>query len=265
MLRPLLKGYFAVPVVNTILDVIYYTLIWVTYTTILFFMYRRFSDLGYEKKRVKWFLLLLGLTGPPACYFSSKAANMFYYPPARWGVDFFIEQFLHGRFQTYHASLILPIIIFGVFILAFRFRFFQVWDVQFLHLPLGHAITRAGCLIAGCCWGHSVSLDLFGTVYTFRNPVPLYEMIMNAGLYLVLRSLFQRFHLTDRTGVKSGAIAGLYFVGYGLIRLVLELIRKEKIVAYGLTQAQFVMPVFMLVGLGLLLYVYLKYHAAKRR
>ncbi len=64
--------------------------------------------------------------------------------------------------------------------------------------------------------------------------------------------------------MNKGMIAAFYLIGYGGFRILMEFIRKEKVVAYGLTQAQFVMPGFILVGLGLLLYVYTKQHAAKR-
>jgi phosphatidylglycerol:prolipoprotein diacylglycerol transferase len=189
---------------------------------------------------------------------------MFYYPPELWSLDFFIEKLLQGNFQTFHACIVLPIIIFGILIVSFRFRFLQVWDILFLHLPLAHAIARIGCLIAGCCWGPRFWFSLFGAAHTFSQPVPLYEAAMNSSLYVILRRVFDKIHFSEANGSYSGAVAGLYFVGYGIIRLLLEPMRAEKVVVLGLTQAQLAMPLFVLFGAGVLLYVYYQHHAARR-
>lgn len=57
--------------------------------------------------------------------------------------------------------------------------------------------------------------------FTYFHPVFLYESLLNLLAFFVLMILAKRFR------AKSGTIAGLYFVFYGLIRLVTEQFRFD--------------------------------------
>jgi phosphatidylglycerol:prolipoprotein diacylglycerol transferase len=127
-------------------------------------------------------------------------------------------------------------------------------DTIFLFVPLGHAIARIGCLMAGCCYGRVITLSLLGATYTVKNPVPLYEALLNVCLHFVLRAAYRRVYSKPQAGKGDGSIAALYLLGYGTYRMYLETLRVEKVLAYGLTQAQTVMLFFIIVGGSVLIY-----------
>jgi phosphatidylglycerol---prolipoprotein diacylglyceryl transferase len=250
MLYPFLSTYVKFPLLGTILNSIYYGLIYCGIIVSCILMYRRLnSDLGYPKKQAVIFIVLLFFVSFPAGIVSSRAANMLYYPISRWSFDFLIEQFLNGKHQTFHASLVLPAILISVIMLRMKISLARGWDTIFLHIPLAHAFGRTGCLLVGCCWGNRLTINFWNTSVSFDNPVPLYAICINIGLYFFLKMKFNRIYLKkEETVLPEGSIPALYLISYGTIRFFLEFIRKEKIITGGLTQAQIAMIVYLILG-----------------
>ncbi len=212
---------------------------------------RKMIALGYDRKRVIGFLVVFFCLALPLGYYSSRAANMFYYPVQYWNIHLFMEQLLRGTKHTFHACLIVPVIMTGVLIRLFRFRFWQVFDAIFLHIPLVHAIARVACLMAGCCWGHEINLEILGTRLSFHNPIPLYESLFNLLLFFFLKRVFALEHeheekcgflLSMLARVRvDGKIVALYLACYSVYRFSIEYIRTNPVIAFGFTQAQLVM------------------------
>ncbi len=238
-------------------EFIYYGLIAIAIVLSLTLIKRKLFALGYEKKKLTFFIYFCAVVSFPAGYLGSRAASMFYYPPSRWSIDFLIENILSGSFHTYHASLILPIIIISVCIIFLRFNYFEVFDAIFLTLPLAHAIGRGGCLAVGCCWGRYFSLHIFGFHYRFPNPIPLYAIIINSIIFLFLVRLYEKIYTNPHNRqLFRGAILGSYLLLYGVFRLFLELFRTEKRIFLSLTQAQLTMIVYIMIGLIVFLIIY---------
>jgi len=255
MLYFLLSKQFSFPLLGTILNSIYYTLIYAGIVVSCIFIYKRLTEnLGYSKRRIAVFVFLAFLFSFPAGVISSRAANMFYYPITLWNAEFFGEQFINGKNQTFHASLALPAILIFILMSAFKIRYWEGLDTIFLHIPMAHAFGRTGCFLVGCCYGNRISFSFLGKEVSFENPVPLYAVIGNILLYLFLKRCFNRIYCKENERRKgTGTVTAFYLIGYGIMRFCLEMIRKEKIIAFGLTQAQLVMIVFILAG-GLILY-----------
>ena len=76
-------------------------------------------------------------------------------------------------------------------------------------LPLGQAVGRVGCLLAGCCYGRPSALLGGG-----RHPAPLYEALLCLALFAWLRT--QKRDLLLR-----------YLVGYAMIRFSVEFFRGD--------------------------------------
>lgn len=79
-------------------------------------------------------------------------------------------------------------------------------------VPMGHAIGRIGCFMAGCCGGHP------------PHPVQLYEA---AGLGLIAwcgRSTLARVEAED---LPRGSAFWLYLLLYGALRLALDPLRAD--------------------------------------
>lgn len=88
-------------------------------------------------------------------------------------------------------------------------KFTDLLDIAFFGLPLGQAIGR---------WGNFFNREILG-----KNGEPLffYESLLDLILFGILIGVAKRSRLS---------IAGVYLIGYGLIRLVLEPLRPEEII-----------------------------------
>ncbi len=121
-------------------------------------------------------------------------------------------------------------------------------------LALGYGIGRIGCQVSGDGdYGIRSKLPWamgypHGTVPTppgvTVQPTPIYETVSMCLLAYLL------WQLRDR--VRPGAILGLYLVLSGLERLLVEFIRRNREVLFGLTAAQLESIVAMVVGIVLL-------------
>lgn len=105
-------------------------------------------------------------------------------------------------------------------------------DFLILGLPLGHAIGRLGCFLAGCCYGKPTSLP-WGVTFTDPHslvapqylgvplhPTQLYESALNLLLFFILHRYYQRPH-------RDGSVVALYIVGYALLRFSIEFFRGD--------------------------------------
>lgn len=119
-----------------------------------------------------------------------------------------------------------------------RMMGWRVLDAMALSFPFAHAVGRIGCLFNGCCYGGVCAHDFpLGVTYPAewiaraadpqlafgpRYPVPLFEaaalLVLGAALVFVYRRAAAR-----------GAVAGLYMLGYALIRFCLEFLRADAI------------------------------------
>ncbi|MBA4368859.1 MAG: hypothetical protein C0403_14625 [Desulfobacterium sp.] len=267
MLYPLLSKVIAFPLLGTILNSIYYALIYCGILLSCMLIYKiMINDFGYAKRQTAIFLFLVFIISFPAGLIGSRVANIFYFPVSDWSLNFFIEQFLYGRHQTFHASLALPWFFITFLMWIMKIDLLKGWDVVFLHIPLAHAFGRAGCFLVGCCWGNRITISFAGTSGSFDNPVPLFAVMTNIALYgLLKRCFFRIYRQRLETFLTEGSIASLYLILYGVIRFGFEFIRKEKRITYGLTQAQVAMIIFIILGMMLFSITQLKKNARNNK
>ncbi len=128
-------------------------------------------------------------------------------------------------------------------------------DILVLPACLGVAIGRVGCFFAGCCFGKTtmgpwaVHFPLGHETHPLGvHPTQLYES------FALLVLLFFLLRL-EKHATKPGVTACAFFMGYGVIRFVIEFFRGDVIywVGHLLTASQ----VFSLVGIlmgGFILY-----------
>jgi len=89
-----------------------------------------------------------------------------------------------------------------------RVDFWGLTDIGVVGLPLAQAIGRLGNLTNGELYGKD------------GQPLFAYEGVLNLLLFALLWKI--------SAGKKTGILTGVYLVGYGAIRIVLENFRSEK-------------------------------------
>jgi phosphatidylglycerol---prolipoprotein diacylglyceryl transferase len=120
-------------------------------------------------------------------------------------------------------------------------------------IALGQAIGRIGCQVAGDGdWGRETTLP-WGMAYPHAvvgwdkppgvrvHPTPLYE----AAAYFAIFLLLWR---ARREPAPDGAVLALYLLLSGAARFLVEFVRVNPRVLFGLTEAQLVSLALMIVG-----------------
>lgn len=120
-------------------------------------------------------------------------------------------------------------------------------------LVLAQAVGRLACIITGDSVGKPTS-GPFGLAYTnpnamvpqlgvFYAPMPIYEILMNLGIFAVLWRLRRRKYLPD------GVLFFVYLILYSAIRFVITFWSSYRITAFGLNQTQIVGLIGLAVGI----------------
>ena len=120
-------------------------------------------------------------------------------------------------------------------------------------LAAAYAIGRIGCQFAGDGdygkdWDGPWAMaypDGTVPIDTPVHPTPIYETLVMGAFALVLWRLRDRF--------RPGVLTGIYLIGVGVERFLVEFLRRNDAVALGLTQAQWVSVGFMVAGVAWLL------------
>ena len=104
-------------------------------------------------------------------------------------------------------------------------------DIFAVVLPIGHALGRVGCFLAGCCYG--IPYDGIGS-YTYTHshnvftpigipllPVQLIEAFLLSVLFTILIITFFK---TEKTGIVTAS----YVTYYAIMRFILEFFRGDR-------------------------------------
>jgi phosphatidylglycerol:prolipoprotein diacylglycerol transferase len=121
-------------------------------------------------------------------------------------------------------------------------------DLASVSLALGYAIGRVGCQLSGDgdygkAWDGPWAMAYpDGTVPTDQtvHPTPIYETFVMGLVAIVLWRLRDRF--------RAGILFALYLIFAGTERFLIEFLRRNADDALGLTQAQLLSIVMVLVG-----------------
>ncbi len=138
----------------------------------------------------------------------------------------------------------------ALFVVRRGLNFLRVTDQVIPIVALGHAIGRLGCFANGCCYGKPTTW-WWGVVFPGQIeavvPTQLLESVGLVMLFVILRIL-QRAAVLQ----QSGKLFGVYLVGYGLIRWMIEWWRGDQAAVWvGLTLAQLISLALVLLGLAI--------------
>jgi phosphatidylglycerol:prolipoprotein diacylglycerol transferase len=149
-------------------------------------------------------------------------------------------------------------LVFGISALVFQGWWSKIGGLRTLDLAapaaaIGYGIGRIGCFLSGDgCYGLPTNLPWgmsfphgVDPVFVRVHPTPLYECAANVliGVWLWMRGGKPR---------PVGALLGEYLLLSGIARFLVEFIRRNPKVLWGLSNAQLASVASALIGIGLL-------------
>lgn len=198
-----------------------------------------------------------------ALMFSGVLGSRIAYVIEHWAVEFAAHPERIIRVDQgglmFYGGLILAIVVFFAWCFMRKENPMALADLFCTVIPLGHAFGRLGCFFYGCCYGkdsHAWCAVTFpaGSPSWFEHgrravsvlPTQLFEAAALIVLFVVLIWMYRRF----RRGT-----AGLYLVGYAVIRFALEYTRGDPRAAVGpFSISQTISLGMFLLGCGFIWY-----------
>ena len=169
-------------------------------------------------------LMVAGVVGSRIAYVIEHWQSEFAENPAQ------IVRIDQGGLMFY-GGLILAFLVFCAWCAVKREQPLRMADLLATVVPLGHAFGRIGCFFYGCCYGRdsdawcavtfpagSPSWFEHGRRLVSVLPTQLFEAAALLALFAVLLAVYRRW----RRGT-----AGLYMIGYAVIRFFMEYLRGD--------------------------------------
>jgi len=164
-----------------------------------------------------------------------------------WQAEFAANPLLVFRVDQgglmFYGGFILSFVVFFVWCLVKKERPLALADLLAAVVPLGHAFGRIGCFFFGCCYGRdsdawcavtfpmgSPSWYEHGRQMVSVLPTQLFEAAALLCLFGVLMWTWFKFKRRDaeaQRGFGDGGIAGVYLMGYAVIRFGIEYLRGD--------------------------------------
>ncbi|MBT40933.1 MAG: prolipoprotein diacylglyceryl transferase [Idiomarina sp.] len=165
----------------------------------------------------------------------------------------FLFQVFDGG-MSFHGGLLGVIVAMFAYAKAKQRPFLQVGDFIAPLVPMGLFFGRLGNFINGELWGRVTDVP-WAIVFPSGGPVPrhpsqLYEALLEGLLLFFIIWWFQK----QPRG--RGAISGLFLLGYGVARFVVEFFREPDahlgLLSLGMSMGQWLTIPMILLGMGLL-------------
>lgn len=160
--------------------------------------------------------------------------------------------------MSFHGGLLGVAFALWFFSTRKKIPFLTLGDFVAPLVPPGLFFGRLGNFINGELWGRPTSLP-WGMVFPHvdnlpRHPSQLYEAVFEGVVLFLVLWIFSN-------GKRpQGAVSGLFLLGYGLIRFMVELTREPDdflgVLALGLSMGQWLSLPMMLAGAALILWAY---------
>jgi phosphatidylglycerol---prolipoprotein diacylglyceryl transferase len=159
--------------------------------------------------------------------------------------------------MSYHGGMIGIILAYIVFCYKRKINHWQFADMGVPAIPAGYTFGRLGNFINGELYGRATDLP-WGMYFPadptnqLRHPTQLYEALFEGVvLFIILWYLRKKKWF-------NGLTLSLYFIGYGIIRFIIEYIRQPSVFPVqqylGFMNLAQVMSLLMIVG-GLILII----------
>lgn len=161
---------------------------------------------------------------------------------------------------TFYGGLVLAILMIIIYCRVKKISVMMIFDSMAPGAAIGYGVARIGCHLSGDgCYGISVNNTPWeflgmeyskGTVPTkigeLVHPTPLYELSAAIIIFLILWMLRKKMKY-------NGELFYYYLILIGIPRLIVEFIRRNPVVIFGLTQAQLISIIMIAAGIILLI------------
>jgi len=168
--------------------------------------------------------------------------------------------------MSFHGGLIGVIVGMAIFAKRRGYTFWQIADFAAPLVPTGLAAGRAGNFINGELWGRPTDVpwamifpqapDLFP-----RHPSQLYEILGEGVLLFILVWWFARRPRPE------AAVSGVFLIGYGIARFVVEFTREPDdflgLLAFGMSMGQWLSLPMVLAGIAIVAWAYRRHHVVR--
>jgi len=160
--------------------------------------------------------------------------------------------------MSFHGGLLGVLVALVFFARRRHKRWLEVTDFVAPLIPLGLAAGRIGNFIKGELWGRVTTVP-WGMVFQGAGPLPrhpsqLYEVGLEGLLLFALLWSYTRRHR------PMGAPSGLFLIGYGTCRFIVEYFREpDSFLGYlwlGLTMGQWLSLPMIVIGLVMMVRAY---------
>ena len=204
-------------------------------------------------------LLIIGAT---ALLFGLPCGSAVY-AVVTFGFRGVLENIKNGNFQVFNGLVFYGSLVGGVFgsLLGIRLAKAKILSVEKTvvpFIPIGHAIGRIGCVMAGCCYGMEYD-GIFAIYYPNavtgvsqsqgHFPVQLLEGIMNILISLLLLKIANRC-------TRKFQLLSVYLILYGAVRFAVEFLRGDAVrgVYFTLSTSQWISILLSVIGLLYLIF-----------
>ncbi|RCK71902.1 MAG: Prolipoprotein diacylglyceryl transferase [Ignavibacteriae bacterium] len=197
-----------------------------------------------------------------------------------------LEMIFSAAGLTFYGGFILATIVIIYYLKHKKVKVLKVTDAAAPGLMLGYGIARIGCHLSGdgdygiptnLPWAMSYERGTYPPSVAFRDfpeivekygvngvvpdnifvhPAPLYETLMAVILFLILWKLRKKI-------LVDGKLFMIYLVFAGIERLLVEFIRINPRIFFGLSEAQLISILLIIIGIAGI-YILDKKHAKKQ-
>jgi phosphatidylglycerol:prolipoprotein diacylglycerol transferase len=184
------------------------------------------------------FQLVVGVLG-------SRYLYLLEYRPLISGDAAFFD-FERGGLTFYGA--VLSSVIFDLLYLTWkRLPFWKVMDCVGNGLLLGIAISRLGCFLNGCCFGHHTALP-WGVVFAKVGPAAVHPTQVYESLGALVLFFIAQWVWRKRSNYGQATIFGV--TSYAVLRFFIEFFRADNPThSFGLTLAQWISIAIVTFGI----------------
>ena len=164
-----------------------------------------------------------------------------------------------------HGGVIAGIIFIYFYTKKKKLPLLDILDIFAPALVLGQAIGRWGNFFNGEAFGPETTLTTLKSLnipkfiidgmyidHTYHHPTFFYESIGCLIIFIIIMIL------RNLKTIKSGQIASIYFILYGIIRFFIESLRQDSLMLFNLKVAQLVSIIMIIVGLYLFIRPYIR-------